>query len=310
MGKYADSPEWADVVPISQQEHMPAPLAQIAYTDEYAEAMSYLRATMASNELSERVLALTEDIIRLNPSHYTVWLYRFRTLSALPTASLTTELTTFLNPLSLRHLKNYQIWHHRQLLVSAIGSYEGEAEFLVDMFAKDAKNYHVWSYRQWLVRHFKLFHSASELAFTEQLIGEDVRNNSAWNHRWHVNFADGDGLSDSGLVAKELEYAMGKIELAAQNESAWNYLRGLLAKGAGVEESKVVQFAVKYAGLDGGEVKSTHALDLLASIYGKDPAKKESAVQALELLADKYDPIRAPYWRYRLAMVNSGVAAS
>jgi len=73
MGKYSDSPEWADVVPLLQEEPVDTPLAQIAYTDEYLEAMSYLRAIMAANEQSKRGLALTEDIISQNPAHYTVW---------------------------------------------------------------------------------------------------------------------------------------------------------------------------------------------------------------------------------------------
>ncbi len=73
MGKYSDSPEWSDIVPIPQDDGGPNPLAAIAYDDEYSEAMSYLRAVMAKNEYSERVLELTEDVIGMNPAHYTVW---------------------------------------------------------------------------------------------------------------------------------------------------------------------------------------------------------------------------------------------
>lgn len=73
MGKYADSEQWQDIVPIPQDDGGPNPLAAIAYTEEYSEAMSYLRAVMAENEKSERALTLTEDIIRMNPAHYTVW---------------------------------------------------------------------------------------------------------------------------------------------------------------------------------------------------------------------------------------------
>ena len=73
MSNYEDSEEWQDVVPIPQDEGGPNPLAAIAYTDEYSEAMSYLRAVMAVDELSERVLALTEHVISMNPAHYTVW---------------------------------------------------------------------------------------------------------------------------------------------------------------------------------------------------------------------------------------------
>ena len=73
MGKYSDSIDWEDVVPIPQDDGGPNPLAAIAYTEEYSEAMSYLRAVMAGDEKSDRALRLTEDIIRMNPAHYTVW---------------------------------------------------------------------------------------------------------------------------------------------------------------------------------------------------------------------------------------------
>lgn len=73
MGKYSDSPEWEDIIPIPQDDGGPNPLAVITYTEDYSEAMSYLRAVMAKDEKSDRVLGLTEDIIKKNPAHYTVW---------------------------------------------------------------------------------------------------------------------------------------------------------------------------------------------------------------------------------------------
>lgn len=72
MSLYSLDPEWEDVVPLPQDDGV-QPLAQIAYTEEYAEAMSYLRAVMAKDEMSERVLKVTEDVIDMNPAHYTVW---------------------------------------------------------------------------------------------------------------------------------------------------------------------------------------------------------------------------------------------
>ena len=73
MSNYDGTAEWADVVPIPQNEGGPNPLAAIAYMEEYSEAMSYLRAVVAKNEMSQRVLDLTEHIITMNPAHYTVW---------------------------------------------------------------------------------------------------------------------------------------------------------------------------------------------------------------------------------------------
>jgi len=73
MTTYSSDSKWDDITPIPQDDGGPHPLAAIAYSDEYSEAMSYLRAVMAKNEYSQRVLDLTEHIIDLNPAHYTVW---------------------------------------------------------------------------------------------------------------------------------------------------------------------------------------------------------------------------------------------
>jgi protein farnesyltransferase/geranylgeranyltransferase type-1 subunit alpha len=73
---YSTDPEWADVTPIELDDGSNSgsmPLASIAYPPEYLDATSYLRAVMAANEMSERALKLTEDVISMNPAHYTVW---------------------------------------------------------------------------------------------------------------------------------------------------------------------------------------------------------------------------------------------
>ena len=48
--------------------------------------------------------------------------------------------------------------------------------------AQDAKNYHAWSHRQWVLQTFGCWEN--ELKFAEELLEEDVRNNSAWNQRF------------------------------------------------------------------------------------------------------------------------------
>ena len=70
---YTTLPAWADVTPIPLDEGGPNPLAAIAYSAEYTEAMAYFRAVVSGGEKSERVLGLTEDIVRMNPGHYSVW---------------------------------------------------------------------------------------------------------------------------------------------------------------------------------------------------------------------------------------------
>ena len=184
-----------------------------------------------------------------------------------------------------------------------------ETPFLALMFDRDAKNYHVWSYRQWLVRHFSIWDH--ELPYVESLLHSDVRNNSAWNHRWFVVFArhtdpqkhsirkyDADTDVPPETIEREIEYTKAAISTAPQNQSPWNYLRGVLRKkGEGLTELK--SFAEQYADLEKeDEVRSSHALDFLADVYAEEEQKERSG-KALELLARRYDPIRKNYWDYR-----------
>ncbi|KAF3005996.1 CAAX geranylgeranyltransferase alpha subunit [Curvularia kusanoi] len=306
---YHDDAAWADIEPLPQDEGGEHPLASIAYTEEYSEAMSYLRAVMANNEFSERVLGLTEHIINMNPAHYTVWLYRSKTIAAI--GKPLQEEIAWLNPTALRHLKNYQIWHHRQTIIDALGSPDGEAEFIAQMLEKDEKNYHVWSYRQWLVKRFDLFDKPEELQWTESMIDADIRNNSAWNHRYYLVFGNLEGRPPSdSVVQRELEYTKDAIRKTPQNQSPWNYLTGVLSV-AQLPKSTVMSFASEFADIEAPDhVYSSHALDILADIYAQDETQKESAVKALDLLATKYDPIRAKYWNFRKAQLNQPSATA
>ncbi|KAJ5156737.1 hypothetical protein N7492_009540 [Penicillium capsulatum] len=322
---YANDPEWASITPIpldDGSESGAMPLATIAYPPAYLEATSYLRAVMAANEMSERALKLTEDVISMNPAHYTVWIYRAKILFALE-KNLLDELT-WLNGISLKYLKNYQIWSHRQVLMSSKAHFPTlpptELDFLMDMFAQDSKNYHVWTYRHWLVRHFKLWDQPRELEDIDALLKTDVRNNSAWNHRYMLCFGPrGDepdaGMANAGdlttdptakgrlavvdedLVDAELKYAQEAIVRAPENRSPWWYARGVLrAAGRGVSEWE--GFAGRF--VDDGVVKSSHALEWLADVYGETGGRSEKAVKVLTLLKEKYDPIRKNYWEYRI----------
>ncbi|KAK2877108.1 hypothetical protein FQN49_001407 [Arthroderma sp. PD_2] len=368
MSKYSTDPAWASVTPIplddgssyfTQEDKDSSngggtgntadvasetlPLATIAYTEDYAEATAYLRAVMAANEMSDRALALTEDVIRSNPAHYTVWLYRAQILTTLG-KDLQAELA-WLNQLSTKYLKSYQIWHHRQVIISNESAFptlpEGELDFLVKIFALDAKNYHVWTYRHWLLRRFKLWDSPAELADVERMIDEDVRNNSAWNHRWIMRFAPREGFDgglpgvgtgvgvgagagkmvvvDEDMVDREVEYAKQKIVLAPENRSPWAYMRGVLkvaGRRMGDLKTFVQRFVVQEV-VDEGEgevqVKSSHALEWLGDVFAEEAQDSEptggseakaNAVRMFTLLKDKYDPVRKNYWEYRIRTLD------
>lgn len=290
---------------------------------------------MATQEHTPRVLTLTSHIISLNAAHYTVWLYRAATLFALD-SSIEDELE-WVNEIALDNQKNYQIWHHRQLLIDHLYTSikddpvkiqdlgEEEVSFMTKMFDEDSKNYHVWSYRQYLVRKLNLF-NAAELKSIETLLRKDIRNNSAWSHRFFVVFSDPahstpgskatshDPLIPDSILDREIEFAKAATFEAPQNQSPWNYLRGVLKKGnrklASMEcfASEFVQFGDESKGKS-EDVKSSHALDFLADLYAEEGRIQEANV-CLGLLVDKYDRIRKNYWEWRRKGIEATAATA
>lgn len=216
------------------------------------DATDYFRGIMAIGERSERVLALTEHIIRMNAGHYTVWSvlwisslpnsfvslppllrsYRYDTLLALK-HPLDQELK-LMDEITLKHIKYYQVWHHRRLLQTHLRLPAPEINFISKVLATDDKNYHTWAYRQWLLTHFdeqELWEE--EWDFVDATLSMDVRNNSAWHHRFFLVFETGirPGEQDREAVKeRELRYVKERISFVPNNPSAWNYLRGCVEK--------------------------------------------------------------------------------
>jgi hypothetical protein len=142
-----------------------------------------------------------------------------------------------MDELAVKYLKNYQVWHHRRLLLTALKTQleaintsssapspnlmkvdvdpgsnpvrvaaQYELDFIARGLQEDTKNYHTWAYRQFILTYFgdeDLW--KGELPWVEDLLREDVRNNSAWHHRFFVVFASGvrKGDEDRGAVLKQ-----------------------------------------------------------------------------------------------------------
>lgn len=148
------------------------------------------------------------------------------------------------------HLKGYQVWsvpsiflpysanlcdrQHRKLIVLAMNDSSRELGFCSRALQIDAKNYHTWAYRHWALCHFYPPSNPSskpvwdsEITYSESLINEDLRNNSAWNYRYFVIFENGVYENEmQNKVKEEIEFTQDQLKLAPNNASAWNYLRG------------------------------------------------------------------------------------
>ncbi|KAJ3336297.1 CAAX geranylgeranyltransferase alpha subunit [Kappamyces sp. JEL0680] len=188
-------------------------------------------------EYSSRVLQLTAEILEENASHYTVWfglpgtdLRKYRTDCIKALAQPLADEWAWLNEMAQDNPKSYQIWHARRALMEQATTPMAELSFINSLLAEDSKNYHAWAYRQWVVSTFSLWDW--ELQDIERLIQEDVRNNSAWNQRFFVVNNRPSPVFDDSVLIGELEYALKWIDMAASNESPWNYLQGVLTLGS------------------------------------------------------------------------------
>ncbi|KAJ1667802.1 CAAX geranylgeranyltransferase alpha subunit [Coemansia sp. RSA 1813] len=336
--------EWKDVTPIPQEEEINT-VCPIAYTDEYSDMMSYLRAVMAKCEVSQRALDLTGRIIKVNPGHYTVWMYRKKLVEDLDTDS-ESELS-WVTEISEIHHKNYQLWHYREALISRLLDPRTVEDLTQDqlvnnpvirrelLFASnaidgDSKNFHAWSYRQWIVRTYGIWDQ--ELVFIETMINEDVRNNSAWNQRYFVLMGNGRGKParelepsslEDALADREIDYAIEKIKLAPNNESPWSYITGLLLRHAPAKLYNTLLPKLQELAAAGGEYAISMTgtpmyWSTLVDIYEQQAqalpdqanALLANARDACDLLASDHDPMRNRYWDFRKSQLTVGNASN
>lgn len=136
--------------------------------------------------------------------------YRYDTLLAIK-ADLRKELR-HMDEVATTHMKTYQVWHHRQLLIEQIQEPGDELNFIKTILDIDSKNYHTWAYRQWILAHFNREDLwAEEIAYIEQLLKKDLRNNSAWNHRFFVVWSSGwcqEDETQEEVLRREIQYVV------------------------------------------------------------------------------------------------------
>ncbi|KAL7668916.1 hypothetical protein ACOME3_009598 [Neoechinorhynchus agilis] len=318
---------WSDVKPIWESKDYLSAFA-IKYSERFRELNAYLRAVLKSGEKSSRVLELTSDAIYLNPANYTAWYLRRKVLqglhkidegqqeSGLPRKLIDNEMIygeiQFSATKILSNPKNYQVWHHRRRLFEWLHYIPlDEEKFLNVAFDAEPKNYHAWQYRHWLCRMTTTTNWVGEHAFTDRMIHFDVRNNSAWNHRFFVLEQQYQEASDSkndernNLVSRELRFALASIRQCSNNESAYNYLRGILERfDSNHVDLEMVNNYFEQMNVD-ERLSLEMKLFLSRDRYLRESKKGNDCYEQLVRDIDGFisklieiDPIRTNYWMY------------
>ncbi|OQR75929.1 protein farnesyltransferase/geranylgeranyltransferase type-1 subunit alpha-like [Tropilaelaps mercedesae] len=290
---YRDRPEWQDVKP-ERIDQLSDGVLKISYTEAFKDCFGYLCAVIKSEELSERVFELTTTCADENPACYTVWVLRRKLLEHLK-KDLHEEMD-FMSRQIFDNQKNYQVWYHRQRLVQLLQDPSGELEFIDKILLEDAKNYHAWQYRQWLLKTFNLWDD--ELNFCTAMLKEDIRNNSVWNQRYFVlknttNF-------HRAVVEDELKFTLDRISQATCNESAWNYLGGMLSHA---DKSQQVEVQKKCESMRADGVHNIYLYATLLSIYESAGMIKEA--QEIVSILRVEDIPRSSYWTFRQRMLTN-----
>ena len=158
-----------------------------------------------------------------------------------------------------------------------------ELDYIHTVLLVDEKNYHAWSHRQWIVS--KLIDSSRttttttlstvptapstttlvtsiydhELMYCENFINRDIRNNSAWNHRWFIVHARTDNRGTTNgetailpvtTMEQELDYTMDIMTIDPYNESPCKYLVALVRELCDINNTNDCDIDRRYNGND------------------------------------------------------------
>jgi protein farnesyltransferase/geranylgeranyltransferase type-1 subunit alpha len=326
-------------------------VARPAYEDAYEDAVAALERAMARRARAalegddggttarewtpEDGAEAAARVLETCGAHYTAWAFRMRCVedavdareAEAGTATLRDELA-FAEAQTTKNPKNYQVWNHARMVLEradAAGAFEGlrDRAFAHANAALmlDGKNIHAWSHRAWLVERCDAWEE--EMAFTEEMLAEDWMNNSAWNARFQcVTVCLERG--DVGVLEREAAFATTAPRVDDDNESAWNYLRGLCAiaerDGSAIPRdvaNRVVALAIDAARTAAApapsHVPSRHAALLLAdrvaaeAVRDADIGRAASAESMFRNLAT-LDPLRGNYYRTRIDRLRAALA--
>jgi len=269
-------------------------LMKIKYSEEESKIMDIFRAVFLSKEISYRVYDLTGLVISYFPNNYNAWVLRRECLDKIKEIDPKAELN-WLDSIIIVNQKNYQIWHHRKLLIEKMNDASQEKNILAKVFESEPKNFHAWTHRIWMIRRFN--NTENEFEFIDKMLKKDVKNNSVWNYRFFlVQYINGDKL-DKNIIEKEIKYALDKTKECPVNESPYSYIRGFITKyNYKYSDFNFVKESLENI-IENNKEDNSYGLNLLLDYY-EEEKNGEKFNETIEKLI-KVDYIRKKYYGWR-----------
>ena len=269
-------------------------LLRVYYPKENIELMDKFRGILKTGEISERVYNLTTKVISKYPTNYVAWVVRRQCLDKVKELDLNKELL-WLDYQMVDNQKNYQIWHHRKLLIDKLNDASHEKRVLNEIFTDEHKNFHAWSHRIWMIRRFN--NVENELEFIEDMFKHDVKNNSAWNYRFFLILFMNNNKMTKEIIENEIKYAIEKIHKEPKNECPYCYIRGFVTNfGYKFSDFGIIKEEMEKI-INAPEKNNSYCMNLILDIYEeeKDENKFNGVIEALI----SYDYIRKKYYSWR-----------
>lgn len=316
-----------------------------------------------SNDYIVADLELAASLGGDNPKNYQIWYHR----RALLERSLVSSVSN--NDTKTSSVDNNNNYGRRQQ--QFLNYVPGELEYLQTVLRADGKNYHAWSHRQWIVATATACHNNanrqeekqepdenddvddnqklwnSEIDFINDMLYRDVRNNSAWNHRWFVQHLGGFGVGTAkqhikgavlspAMATEEMEYALSAASVDPYNESCWVYFAAVLKEQVNCLEdaSLVVALLTKsqervravesdllidkdnilsdslIIGVERSKVASRYLIGTLVDMFEwkSDVLSLREAIPLCIGLEQKHDVIRNNYWVLRRRRIQQALS--
>ena len=284
--------EWEDITPVTQFSE-DVQILKIKYTKNEIKLLNIFRGVLESKEISLRVYNLTSKVIEEFPSNYVAWLVRRKCLNEVKEINSFDELN-WLDKQIEENQKNYQIWHHRKLLIEKLNDPSHEKDVLNNVFSTEPKNFHAWSHRIWMIRRFN--NIEGEFDFIEKMLKDDIKNNSVWNYRFFLIQYINNNKIDKNIIEKEIKYAINKIKKCNINECPYCYIRGFITK-FGYKYSDFPFVKENLEKIVEKNKNNSYGLNLLLDYYEEEKNEKKFNEIIEQLI--KIDFIRKKYYGWR-----------